>query len=359
MRSMPFCAAFLGLLAKVAVAQDVPVTLEDAPSVQIGGYAVGSANYDRLGPYGPTNSFSGDIISLNFYEPAGRDVYFYGQLTTTLAPGVTSSVGIDIDHLYVIWTPHGAPNWSIEFGRLPIPGGVEADDVPLNFVPIPSFVFRYARPSALTGAIVRFTPVNNLQFVGAVADAWDVEQAINNGKTAILRAEWLPFDGLTVGVTGMYGPELDSTTAFQRTLFMGDFTLQTGPLILALELDDGHQANGTATPDRWAGGELEAFLQVGNRWAIAARYDDLDDTHAVVTGTSTVLSSFTIGPEYFQGTGSARMITNIEHTTFHIPQLWVRLALRVNYSTAPFFADNTGGLNVKDTQGILQVAFMF
>jgi len=356
---MPFCAVFLVLMAKVAVAQDVPVTLEDAPSVQIGGYAVASANYDRLGPQGPTNSFSADIISVNLYEQAGPDAYFYGQLTTTLAPGVTSSVGIDIDHLYLIWTPHTMPNWSFEFGRLPSPGGVEQDDPPLDFVPTPSFIFQYARPSALTGAIVRFTPVGSVQFVAAVSDGWDVEQAINNGKTASLRVEWLPWDGMTIGLTGIYGPQADSTDAFQRTLVLADVTWEAGPWILALELDDGHQANGTSTPDRWAGGEFEAVWRFAQNWGISARYEDLDDTKGVVTGMSQVLSSVTIGPMFLIGTGQARMITNIEHTTFHLPQLWVKAGVRVNYSTAPFFPNNTGGVEMQDTQAIVQVNFMF
>jgi hypothetical protein len=357
MRSMALCAVLLGLTVRVAAAQGVPITLEDAPSVAVAGYAVGSANYDRLGPNGPTNSFSGDKIALTLYEQAGGDVYFYGQLTTTLSPGVTSSVGIDIDHLYVIWTPHTMASWSFEFGRLPIPGGVENDDEPLNFVPMSSFLFQFARPSAITGAIARFTPVGNFQFVFAVADAWDVEQAINNGKTGVVRAEWLPTDGVTLGITGIYGPQFDSTTAAQRTLGMADFTVQKGPLILALELDDGEQAQ--PLPGHWGGGEVEAFYQFARKWAISARYEDVNDLDGVVTGIPQILSSFTIGPMFFQGTGEARMITNIEHTTFHIPQLWVRVGIRADYSTAPFFANSSGGFEMRDTRGIVQVCFMF
>jgi len=359
MRCMPLCAMLVGITASVAAAQGTPVILEDAPSVAVAGYAVASANYDRLGPQGPNNWFSGDKIALTLYEQASGDVYFYGQLTTTLSPGVTSSVGIDIDHLYVIWTPHTLPSWSFEFGRLPAPNGVEADDEPLNFVPLHSFNFQYARPSALTGAIVRFTPVSNLQFVAAVADAWDTEQGINNGKTGFLRLEWLPFDGMTLGITGIYGPQTDSTDAFQRSLATADITFQRGPAVVAAELNLGGQANGAGTSDRWAGGTLTGFLQLGHRWAISAMYDHLDDSKGVVTGVPQVLSSIVLGPMWFEGTGQARMITNIEHTTFHIPQVWVRTGVRVSYSSVPFFANATGGVEMRDTQGIIQVCFMF
>lgn len=361
MRSVALCAVVLGLTAKLAIAQDVPVTLEDAPSVQFGGYAVGSANYDRLGPQGPTNSFSGDIISLNMYEQAGSDVYFYGQLTTTLAPGVSSSVGIDIDHLYMIWTPHTLPDWSFEFGRLPTPGGVEQDDPVLDFVPTFSFLFDYARPSALTGAIVRFTPIGNLQFIGAVADGWDVEQAINNGKTVTLSLAWIPRDNLTIDLTDIYGPQLDSTDASQRNLGIADITWEKGPWIWAFELDDGSQAVGApgVPTGRWAGGELEGVWTFARHWGISARYEDLDDSKGVVTGTPQVMSSITIGPMFFQGTGAARMITNIEHTTFHLPQVWIKAGIRANYSTAPFFQNSSGGFETTDTQAIIQVNFMF
>lgn len=259
MRSVALCAVLVAFATAAALAQDVPVNMEDAPQIQVAGYAVGSANYDRLGPYGPTNSFSGDKIAVTLYQPVG-DAYFYGQLTTALSPGVTSSVGIDIDHLYIIYTPHTLPNWSFEFGRLPAPDGVEQDDEPLNFVPIPSFLFDYARPSSLTGVIVRYTPVGNFQLVGAVADGWDVEQAINNGKTVALRAEWLPFDGMTVGLTGIYGPQFDSTTAFQRALAVADVTYEKGPWIFALELDDGHRRTGLRRP---TGGLAESSRRCG------------------------------------------------------------------------------------------------
>lgn len=99
-----------------------------------------------------------------------------------------------------------------------------------------------------------------------------------------------------------------------------------------------------------------------DHWGLAARYEDLSDTKGVATGIGTpgpVLSSVTIGPMFMVGTGSARMITNIEHTTFHIPQLWVKTGIRVNYASVPFFPNSTGGLEMQDTQAIIQVNFMF
>jgi hypothetical protein len=385
MRSVALCAALAVCTAAAAFAQgEVPVTIEEAPQVQIAGFAVASGNYDRLGDVvgyqgspptfvGPQNSFSGDKIACTLYQPVG-DAYFYGQLTTTLAPGTSSAEGISIDHLYIIDTPHALPNWSFEFGVLPALGGVEQDDEPLDFVPSFSFIFLYARPSAYTGLNVRFTPVGNFQFVASVNNGWNTAQAVNNGKTVTLRAEWLPFDGMTVGLTDYYGPQIDSTDAFQRNTLVADVTYEKGPLILALELDDGGQAGGSpANPTTgsasYKGAEFEAVYRLSDHWGLAGRVEDLSDPNNVVTGAvdptgaplpyGPVLSSITIGPMFMVGTGSARMITNIEHTTFHIPQLWVKTGIRVNYSSVPFFPNSAGLLERQDTQAIIQVNFMF
>jgi len=128
-----------------------------------------------------------------------------------------------------------------------------------------------------------------------------------------------------------------------------------------VELDDGTQANGAAgvPTGRFEGGLLEGVYTFSNHWGISARYEDLNDTQGVLTGTPQVMSEFTIGPMFFQGTGSARMVTNIEHTTFHIPQFWVKAGFEVFYSTSPFYSDGQGNLQKLDTMATIQLNFLF
>jgi putative OmpL-like beta-barrel porin-2 len=346
--------ALLWCVAAQAAAQGEPVTFEESQPVTVTGFAVASADWDRLAR---TNSFEANTISLSLFKPVG-DWYLFGQLTTSLAGD--GSVGIDIDHILIAWTPHSASQWTFEFGRLHAPLGFEQDDAPLNFLPTSSYNFQFARPSAFTGVIVRYTPSPHFGFVAAVANGWDIPLDRNRGKTGALRAEWIATDGLSIGVTGVYGPERDSTDGFQRTLFTPDLTLQQGPLILQAEANLGSERNGLGGSNKWVGGVALAFLRLTRSIGVAFRYDHLDDTKAgVVTGVPQVLRSFTMGPIWFYRSAQQGIFSNIEHTTFHLPQIGLRAALRVNYSSVPFFANPTGGLERGNTQAVVQLVYIF
>jgi putative OmpL-like beta-barrel porin-2 len=344
--------ALLWCVAGQAAAQGVPVTFEEAQPVTVTGFAVASADYDRLAR---SNSFAANKIAVSLFKPVG-DVYFFGQLTTSLAGD--GSVGTDIDHIIVSWTPHSASQWTFEFGKFMAPIGVEADDEPLNFLPTTSFNVAFARPSALTGAIVRFTASRHFDFAAAVANGWDLALDNNRGKTGLLRGEWIATEGLTLGVTGVYGPERNGTDAHQRSLASGDVTLDAGRLIVRAEANFGREQN-QPTNLSWRGGVLNAFVRLGRSIGVAARYDQLEDKGGVLTQTSQVLRSITVGPMWFYRSAQEGIFSNIEHTSFHLPQVAVRAALRIDRSTAPFFVNSSGGLETTDTRAVIQVLYLF
>ncbi len=178
------------------------------------------------------------------------------------------------------------------------------------------------------------------------------------GKTALVRAQWLPRAGLTVGVTGVYGPERDSTDALQRSVVSGDLTLQTGRFIVGTEVNLGReqQPPGNLT---WGGGTLTAFVRLGRAVGVAARYDHLEDTDGTLTGTPQVLRSVTVGPMWFFRRAQEGIFSNIPHTTFHLPQVAVRAALRLDRSSQPFFPDANGGLDRTDTRGVVELVYLF
>jgi len=51
---------------------------------------------------------------------------------------------------------------------------------------------------------------------------------------------------VTVGVTGIYGPEQAGTDAQQRSLLSSDLTIDRGPVILGAELNLGRSVPGRA-----------------------------------------------------------------------------------------------------------------
>ncbi len=345
------CSALLCSSALSAAAQQRDVTFEEPQPVSVSGFAVGNASYDRALR---ANGFTAGKIALSLFKPAG-DFYLFGQLTTALHAGESAT---EIDNLIVSWTPHGASQWTVALGRFDAPVGFERDDEPLNLIPTNSFNFELARPSKLTGAIVRLTASPRVEVAGAVANGWNLDVDNNRGKTGMLRAQWLPVDGLTVGVSGLYGPERDGTDGRQRSLLAPDLTLDLGRLIVGTEFNLGREQ----APGRhltWAGGTATAFLRLGRSLGLSARYDHLSDANGVLSGTPQVLRSVTVGPMWFYSRAQEGIFSNIEHTRFHLPQIALRAALRADYSTAPFFEDDGGGLVRTNTRGVLELVYIF
>lgn len=352
MRSALWSFLLCCVVVQTATAQGTPVTFEEPQPVSISGFAVANADYDRARD---ANSLAAGKMAVAFFKPAG-DAYLFGQLTTALEAGETS---IDIDNLIVSWTPARATRWTLAAGRFDAPIGFERDDEPLNLIATNSFNFEFARPAKLTGAMVRYAASPTLELAAGVANGWDVAQDNNRGKTGILRVQWIAAGGVTLGVTGAYGPERDSTDAFQRSLVSTDLTVERGPAIVGAELNLGSERDGAGGHAGWTGAVVTGFWRLAPRVGVSVRYDHLDDARGVVSGAPQVLRSFTVGPMWFYRSAHTGIFSNIEHTTFHLPQIAVRAALRVDYSTQPFFPSANGGLDRRDTRGVLELLYLF
>src|SRR2546427_1024764 len=205
MRSALWSALLCGV-GMSAAAQQQTVTFEEPSPVALTGFAVGRADYDRVSR---SNTFTAGKIGLSLFKPVG-DAYLFAQLTTALEDGASAT---EIDNLLVSWTPHTANKWSLAFGRFDAPIGFERDDEPLNLIPTNSFSFTYARPGKLTGVQVHYTASPRVDVWGVVADGWDVTGANNPGKTGLARIQVIPIPWVTLGFTGVYGPERDSSDA--------------------------------------------------------------------------------------------------------------------------------------------------
>jgi hypothetical protein len=348
MRSALVCALLCGV-AIGGAAQQREVTFQEPQPVSVTGFAVGTAQYDRSQR---ATSLTAGKVAVSLFKPAG-DAYLFAQLTTALEDGESST---EIDNLIVSWTPHQATQWSVAFGRFDAPLGFERDDEPLNLIATNSLTFEFARPSKLTGAVVRFTASPRVEFAAGAANGWNVAVDNNRGKTALGRAQWLPVDGVALGVTGLYGPERDSSDAHQRSLLAPDLVLDLGRAILGAELNLGRERAPGGSALTWSGGAVTAFLRLSRSLGVAARYDHLSDADGVVTGTPQVLRSVTVGPMWFYSQAQEGIFSNIEHTRFHLPQVALRAALRVDYSTQPFFG---GGVDRTDTRGVVELVYLF
>src|SRR5256884_5507029 len=250
MRRARWCPR-LCCVAAPAAAQERAVTFEEPQPVSVTGFAVGRADYDRLAR---SNSFSAGKIGISLFKPVG-DVYLFAQLTTALEGTETST---EIDNLLVSWTPQRANQWTLAFGRFDAPIGFERDDEPLNLIATNSFNFDFARPGKLTGVQPHYTASPRAEVWAVAANGWDAAVDNNRGKTALLRAQVIPIPWVTVGVTGVYGPERDSTDANQRSLLSGDLTIDRGRLIVGAEVNLARK-RAAGTPPPWAARPVPGF----------------------------------------------------------------------------------------------------
>jgi hypothetical protein len=350
MRSALWSALLCGV-GMSAAAQQRAVTFEEPSPVSVTGFAVGRADYDRVIR---SNTFTAGKIGVSFFKPVG-DAYLFAQLTTALEDGASST---EIDNLLVSWTPHTGNKWSLAFGRFDAPIGFERDDEPLNLIPTNSFNFSYARPAKLTGVQVHYTASPRFDVWAAAANGWDVAADNNRGKTALGRAQWIPIPWVTLGITGVYGPEHDSTDGQQRSLLSSDLTIDRGRVIVGAELNLGREQAGGGAPT-WRGAAATAFVRVIRTVGLTARYDQLEDTDGLLTGTPQILRSVTVGPMWYFSSASEGIFSNIEHTRFHLPQVALRAAVRADWSSTPFFTDATGALQSSNTKGVLELVYVF
>lgn len=350
MRSALWCALLCGITTGAA-AQDKEVTFEEPQPVTVSGFAVGTADYDRVTR---SNTFTAGKLGVSLFKSVG-DAYVFAQLTTALEDGASST---EIDNLLVSWTPHTANKWSLGFGRFDAPIGFERDDEPLNFIPTNSFNFTYARPGKLTGVQVHYTASPRVDVWAVAANGWDVTQDNNRGKTALARVQWIPIPWVTLGFTGVYGPERDSTDAHQRSLLSTDLTVDRGRLIVGAEANLGKEQESGGNPT-WRGAAVTAFWRVARHVGVTARYDQMQDTNGLLTGTPQILRSVSVGPMWYFSSAREGIFSNIEHTRFHLPQVAVRAAVRADWSSTPFFTDAKGAPQSSNTKAVIELIYVF
>ncbi len=345
-------------LARSAAAQDV--TFQDARPLTVSGFAVGAYAWDRNAR---TNTFAGSKIALSLFRPWSDNLYLFAQLTTALLTDETTGepiTEIEIDNLLVSWTPPGATALSIDFGRFDAPVGFERDDEPLNLIPTSSFNFELARPGKLTGVVARYAVSPTVSVAGYVANGWEVPLDNNRGKTAGVRVDVFPAEGVAVGLNALYGPEVTGTDAQQRTLVAADATVQPlAALIIGIEGNFGRELVGGGAAATWTGVAGTAFYRLGQSFGLSVRAETLRDKDGLLSGTVQTLQSLTISPWYFYREAQEGIFSNVEHTSFRLPAFSLRPALRIDHSNQAVFPHADGSLRDTNVLGVLELVYLF
>lgn len=331
---------------------DRPISLGDsganfadpaAEPVHLSGFGVASYRYD-----GRTsdNTFAAGKLAVGLFRPIAAGSYVFGQLTTAVedAGSGTPETRTEIDNLLLSVTLPGASAVALEFGKLDLPIGFERDDEPLGFLASPSFNFSLARPVKMTGILGTWAAGPRVEVSAFVFNGWDSDLDPNRGKSVGARVGLQPAGGASVGLSGLYGSEGDSSEARGRYLLTLDYSWQPAEnWILAGEANLGGDRGAAAVPaTRWTGATGTLLHQLTRSLALVARAEVLRDRDGARTGTPQTLSSFTLAPLWSFGVGREGIFANVPHTRYRIPRLQVRAELRANHSTEPVFTTTDG-----------------
>lgn len=375
---------FLGLALPVAGQEEKPVdprSLESELGVrfplQINGFAVGSYGY-RLET--DENSFESSALAVSFFRAVSDRLSFFGQLAVRReaeepfskeplvgqlldAPerGRGESFETEIDNLQVAWAADPRHGLQFVFGKFDSPLALERDDAPLTLQATPSFVFQFARPVKFTGVMVRETFSPRFEVFAILANGSDVSRDNNRAKTAALYGVWSPWPIAHFGLGVIHGAEKDGRTGDPRTTGVATLLVQqTDSWLWGEEFVYGrepHSAAGGGTAE-WFGDMFFTHHRFGKHWAVTLRTDYLDDIGGSRTGRRQILRSFTLSPQYLFGAGFFGFYRTFDRTTLPIPELALRLDLRLDRSSEPVFAGRRGERR-DHASATLQVVYVF
>ena len=316
------------------------LTSENAAPLQITGFGV--ADF-RANGRTHDNMFDAGKLAVALFRELNQSIWVFGQLTTSVASveagGDEASTEIEIDNLIVNVTP---PTWSalsLSFGKFDTPLGFERDDEPLNLQASTSYNFELARPPKMVGAIARWAAGRSVDVSGWVANGWQSDLEPNHGKTIGGRLGVRPSERTSVGAGFLYGPEGEAGSTQNRYLVSFDYAAEpASDWILAGEANiGGDRATTEASGSRWYGATGTVFRRFTRAFGTAARIEGFNDRDGARTGLAQKLTSFTIAPVYFLGTGGEGIFATIEHTTFRIPRFQLRGEIRWNHSSVDAF----------------------
>jgi hypothetical protein len=386
-RRLPAALLIAGL-AGAAAGQEKPIdpdALAGGASgrlpLTINGFAAATFDYNFMTD---ENSFDASVLAVSLFRAVSDRISLFGQVTvsreaespfasTAGAAGVRPAVRLsasgdpnsfkaEIDDLQVSWAADPRSGLSIVFGKFDSPLAIERDDAPLNFQATPSFVFQFARPVKFTGLMARETFSPKFDGYAVLANGWDVTSDNNRAKTGALYGVWSPLEIAHFGLGVIHGVEKDDRTGDPRTTGVATILVQqTDSWVWGEEFVYGREPHsaadgGTAS---WFGDMFFTHHRLGRHWALTLRTDYLDDIGGSRTGRRQILRSLTLSPQYLVGGGFFGLWRTLDRTSLKIPEVAVRLDLRLDHSTERVFASKTDEPRRDNFSSTLQIVYVF
>jgi hypothetical protein len=226
----------------------------------------------------------------------------------------------------------------LDFGKFVTPHGAEVIESQDNWNYSRSVLFGYAIPFYHVGVRAALTVNDKLTLTGFVVNGWNNGSEMFGDRPCLaVSALVKPSSKLSWAATLMSGQEAPDP-ADDRTLFDTTLTLTPSPKLgLMLNYDYGKEG---AT--RWTGLAAYAKVQPSDKWALAGRFELIDDEDGGFMLIGQKARTLTLTSDHLVASG-----------------LKLRLEYRGDFTDSPLFADDTGTLKKSQSAAIVGLVYAF
>jgi hypothetical protein len=184
---------------------------------------------------------------------------------------------------------------TLDVGKFNTPIGAEVIESQDNWNYSRSVLFGYAIPFYHTGVRATLAASDKLSLVGHVSNGWNNSSAIRDGRPGIGAGATLKPSGTVTWVGNvMFGPESPDPDPDTRVLFDTTLTVALNSKLSVMgNFDYGKEGDVT-----WWGLAAYAKLQASDNWALAGRFEYLDDSDGGFMTISQKAQTYTITSDH-------------------------------------------------------------
>ncbi|HZQ92477.1 MAG TPA: porin [Terriglobales bacterium] len=200
----------------------------------------------------------------------------------------------------------------VDAGKFVTPHGAEVIETRDNWNYSRGLLFSYAIPYYHFGMRARYSFSDKYSLTGFFVNGWNNVVDNNTGKTYGLGLGWNPTKKISVAQNYMAGPEQGATNSNWRQLSDTVVTCTPNPrlsLMANYDYGRGDRVAGVKGPVYWTGIAGYVRYALGERYALATRYEYYLDHDGFTTGTAQHIHGFT---GTFQRAIAQHLLTRLE-----------------------------------------------
>ncbi|MBI4383758.1 MAG: outer membrane beta-barrel protein [Nitrospinae bacterium] len=258
-------------------------------------------------------------------------------------------------------------------GKFLSPVSFEQEDAPLMLQATHSLVYQFASPAEMTGLMVTYPFLENLEVRGVVFNGWNQQEDNNSSKSLAFQVAYAPTRWLDAKLSYLWGAEQANNTSDPRQVVDGVITVRPWKgWLFGVEMAYGVDQNQSVTVPRtdaeWLSGQATAHYDWSRFFGTTARYSFYDDnnarpdihpTQARTMHEVTFAPAFHLFPDFFGFRGYGV----IPRTDHRISGVDLRLEYRRDWIdegiARGFFTDAAGNKKSDRNTVIAEVVFSF